>query len=374
MITLEVNGTQYGGFTGAQVQLRLDALSNTFSFDATSNAGTAFPFKGGDACRIFVDDELVLTGNIELVTASYDNTNHSITFEGRDKTGDILDSSLGGKGADGIPISDMKAPITLATICKRVISHIGSDVEVVDEVKPAAFKASEFIASAEPGEGAFEFLEKYSRLRQVLLSSNADGNLLLTASSGEEIAAVVSHRVGNPDGSNNVIRADVSYDSTGRYNLYKTFSQLNTSSGALAGFLSAVSVSSSDGKDATDEGVRAGRQLILISESPISGKDIPNRSTWEKNIRRARGRVYSAELSGFRDQSGNLWTLNTLPLVLDEFAGIENRMLVNTISFSNSHDAGTEKTVLGLIEKNAYTLELQEPTEKEGETTGGIFG
>ena len=363
MISLEVGGVQYGGFLSANVQIRMDALSNTFSFDAATEGGQPMPFKGGDAVKVYADEELVLTGNIELVTGSWAGQDHRISFEGRDKTGDLLDSTIGS-------LSDLKAPITLKTICKRVIAHIGADIVVVDEANPKVFSEAEDIASPEPGEGAFAFLEKYSRKRQVLLSSNELGNLLLTKSIAEVVQATVIHHIVDVDRANNVVKADVSYDSTGRFNVYKTMSQLNTSAGAL--FSASAVANQGENQQAIDDQIRVGRQLVLVAEAPTSGKDTLDRATWEANIRKARGRVYSAEVAGFRNQTGELWRVNTLPLIHDEFADIEARMLVNTVSFSNSGGAGTEKTVLGFLERNAYTLSLQEPVEQE--LSEGLFG
>lgn len=370
MIVIEVDGVQYGGFTSASVSMRLDALSNTFSFDATSSNADPLPFRGGQACSVFADGELVLTGNIEVVSASYDAGSHAITFEGRDKTGDLLDSSIGS-------LSDLKAPISLESICKRVIAHVGADVTVIDEANAEVFKAAEDISSPEPGENAFEFLEKYSRKRHVLLSSTPEGNLLLTdGSKGEIVGGSITHRIGNPGNENNVVRADVSYDSTGRFNVYRAVSQLNTSAGALAGIFSPASVADQgSGQTARDENIRAGRQLILVSEAASSGKDTLDRATWEANIRKARGRAYGVELSGFRDRNGELWRINTLPQVLDDFAGIFDRMLVNSVSFSNSASSGSEKTVLAFVERDAYSLTLQEPEEGTDDPVGGgLFG
>lgn len=358
MIVLEVEGIQYAAFTKANVQLRLDALSNTFSFDATAANASPLPFKGGQACKVYADGELILTGHIELLSVSYDSGQHTISFQGRDRTSDLLDSSLAGL--------TLKAPITLATLCRRVIKHLGSDLTVVDDANAKPFKQAEDIASPDPGENAFTFLEKYSRKRQVLLSSTPEGNLWLTQSSGVNTGGSVIHRIGNPGNANNVIRSDMTYDTTGRFNLYRSVSQLNTSAGALAGILAAASVADQGTKNtATDDEVRKGRQLILVSEASLSGKDTLDRATWEANIRKARGKVYSADVSGFRDQEGNLWKLNTLPQVIDEFADIEARMLVNTISFSNSLSDGNAGVTLGFVESNAYKLTLLEPVEEK---------
>ena len=91
-------------------------------------------------------------------------------------------------------------------------------------------------------------------------------------------------------------------------------------------------------------------------------------------MRRARGRLYSAEVAGFRDQKGALWSTNTLAQVLDDFAGISDLMLVNSVAFSNSSESGEAKTVITLVEKGSYTLSLAEPLPAEKKVGGGLFG
>ncbi len=372
MIVIEIDGVQFGGFTSANVTTRLDALSSVFQFDATSSGAKPLPFSGGQACQVFADGELVLTGNIEVVSASYDSGNHAITFEGRDKTGDLLDSSLGGKGADGKSLSSISAPISLASICRRVIAHIGADIQVVDEANALIFSAAVDVATADPGDNAFEFLEKYSRKRQVLLSNNPQGDLLLAKPSGITIGGSIINRVGNPGNANNVIRADVLYDSTGRFNLYRAMSQLNTVAGGLSALFSATTTSDQGStQQAIDDLIRVGRQKILVAEAVTSGKGTFDRASWDAKIQKARGRVYSPELSGFRDQTGELWRTNVLPQVVDEFVGIEARMLVNSVTFSNSLLDGSERVILGMVERDAYTLALQEPVVEDTDVVGG---
>ncbi len=365
-LTLEVNGTQYAGFTGASVEIRLDALSNTFSFEALSDQAQQLPFKGGESCRVFVDEEQVLAGFIELVNVQGDGSSHSIQVQGRDRTADLLDSSI------GPPLGALRAPITLKALCQRVIKNLKTDIEVVDLVNPAPFSPTEDIADPEPGDNAFEFLERYARKRQVLLSSNADGDMLITASSGEETTGSLVNRIGDPEGLNNVLTYSVSYDSTGRYNLYRAISQLNPDALSLAGDTDALTIASQgDLQQAIDEEIREGRQRILISEAMTSSANSTDRATWEANIRKARGRVYSCTVSGYQDQAGDLWRVNTLPTVLDDDAAIEARMLVNSVSFQLSAGRGSA-TTLTFVERNAYTLQLEEPVTVK-ETVGDAF-
>ena len=361
MIVIEVDGIQYGNFTAASVGLRLDALTKTFGFEATSEGAKPLPFVGGEQCLIFVEGEQVLSGNIEVVNASYSGRDHSISITGRDKLGDLLDSSL---GAD-----DIRAK-TLKSLCERVLKEIGLKTGVIDEVSPEPFNPAEDISAPDPGENAFEFLQKYSRKRGVLLTSDFDANLVIARASGIETGGLIQNRKDDKDGANNVVAGEVSYDEKGRFNLYRTAAQLNVTAGALAGLLAPREVSNQTTKDVIDAGIRQGRQMVLIAEAMTATEGGLDRATWEANMRRARGRAYSPELAGFLDQEENLWAINTLPQVDDDDAAIQARMLINQITFSNSVPEG-EKTVLGMVERDSYTLALAEPTETDTSTTGG---
>ena len=360
-IELQVEGKRYTQFSSAVVGLRLDALSNTFDFQATSQDGNPLPFVGGESCKVIVDGEPVLSGFIEIVEVDYASDFHNISISGRDKTGDLLDSTLDS-------ISDINAPITMKQLVERIISELGLDIEVIDNANPEPFNQAEDIASPEPGQNAFSFLEQYSRKRQVLLSSNGDGNIVITKSSGEFVNSPLRHKIGSDE--NNIISGSVSYDTTGRYNLYKFTSALNPIALNFAGVVPISDVVDQKGQ-INDSGVRAGRQLILISEEAFSDSQNESRARWEANIRKSRGRVYSVVVDGFRGLAGSLWGTNTVVSVVDEFSGIDANMLINSVTFADNLDSGGTTTI-GLVDRNAYTLSLEEP--KVQKVGNGLFG
>jgi len=374
-ITVEVNGDRFEGFTSAQVNLRLDAVADTFSFSATADG--PFPFKGGDIVSVFADGEQVTKGAIELLAVASRGREHDITFEGRSLTGDLIDSSLGGVGADGRSLADLKAT-TMRGLCVRVVSHLGIDVEVIDAAPNAKrFSPETDIAAPEPGDNAFGFLERHSRKANVLLSSDPDGNLLITDAAGVEApGAFVSNRLDSTE-KNNVEKTEYSYDSTGRFNAYKVVTQANASSGGLAAAFNASKVADAAGDVvARDAALRSGRQLVLVMETPSGVSDARDRAKWERAVRRARGEVYSAEVSGFRNQVGALWAVNTIVQVDDDFASLSREMLVNQVTFTTSGSEGEAATVLTFVEKDAYELEIAEPIIETGDASGvaGLAG
>ncbi len=346
---IEVNGTQYSGWISASAKIRLDSLSNEFNFNATSQDGKPLPFKGGEKCVVFVDGEKILTGHIEIVTIDGDSKKHTISITGRDKTGDIADSKIGS-------IEDIRPISSLKKIIEGVINHIGSDIKVIEDFKPDVFVKSDDLAAPEPGQPVWDFIETLARKRQVFLSSTPDGDVLITRSSGIEIDATLQQKIN--DNTNNVLSYSVSYDTTGRYNIYRISSQLNPVALVHSGVVLNSKIASQD-RQVSDGDIRIGRQFVLVAES--AGANPLNRAQWESNIRRARGRVYGVTVHGFRNQTGNLWAVNELVQVIDEFADINSRMLVNTVQFTLDGDSG-RNTTMSLIEKDAYKLEVAEPS------------
>lgn len=358
---LEVNGVPYENFTAASCEIRLDALSNTFSFEAVAAEGEALPFGGGEACRVIVDGEAVLTGFIEVVDVSYSAADHTITVQGRDKTGDLLDSNI-----ENVP--QLKAGITLKEIIEKVIDDIsGPDItaankiKVIEEVTTKPFDPAQDVISVEPADNAFDAIEKYSRKRQVLLTSNSDGDVVITSGSAVKAAGAIQHIIGAED--NSVIASSFSFDTTGRFNIYKFASQQNPLALNVAGVTGLDSVVSQGG-GVSDPDIRIGRQLVLISEAPGSSDQNEARSKWEANIRKARGLVYSVTVPGYRvdptDSGSALWQINRLYQIVDDYLGKSEPMLCNSVTFTLDVDGG-QLTSLSFVDEKAYSLDLEKP-------------
>ncbi len=362
-ILLEVDSIPYDNFVSASCEIRLDALSNTFSFDAVAANFDPLPFKGGEACKVIVEGETVLTGTIEVVSVSGDASNTTITFQGRDKTADLLDSTLDS-------ISDLTGPITLKEVIEKVIDQLKIDISVIDLVNPETFTGTEDVISPEIGDNAFSFLEKYSRKRQVLLTSNGDGNIVIDVNSGESAAGSIQNIKGSED--NNVIAYSFSFDTTGRFNLYKFGSQFNPSALSSAGSTSNASVVNQNGSTFDPE-IRIGRQLVLVSEATLSSTHALARAKWEANIRKARGLQYAVTVNGYKvdlkDSLSDLWRVNRLYDIQDDNLGKREPMLCNSVTYSLDLSAG-QITSLGFVDEKTYTLDL---TNSKTSTTADNF-
>lgn len=175
-VVLEVNGTPYEGFTEINVKNSIEDFSGDFSFKATIEGIKFLPFKGNEPCRVLIDDIPLITGYIESVDYSYDTNSHEVEISGRDKTADIIDSSIVGN-------IELNSP-SLETIVKAVLAGLNLDIAIINQAGDIEPEKDELV-SAEVGENAFDFIEKYARKRGVLLSTNGDGNIVFTRASTE---------------------------------------------------------------------------------------------------------------------------------------------------------------------------------------------
>mgnify|MGYP005990789549 CR=1 FL=1 len=344
---IEVDGVQYTNFTKASCKLRLDSLSSFFSFTAAADGPDRLPLRTGQECKVYVDDELVLTGHIESMLVDYTTGKHSITYAGRDKTADILDSTLG--AIDNIEGQEL----TMKAAIQRVISHLGLDVKVIDQVQPKLFKQDEDLLNPEIGDNAFEFIERIARKRQVLLTSDQYGNLVLARNDGTRADGVIQHVIDSED--NNVLAATFAKNTSERFRLYKVASGLNIA--AIADIGGDVEVLTDQQGDIEDGDIRKGRQMVVISETP-SGSDTKERAIWEADVRKARSTTYDCTVAGYRVgiDSGDIWRTNRLYAINDDFIGLDKPMLCNAVTFNLDEDG--RRTDLELIGRDAYRLQL----------------
>jgi prophage tail gpP-like protein len=360
-IEIKDTGDKFTKFTSATAKISIDNLSNTFSFTSGVGRKPNLDFGLGSECVVYIENQRVLTGHIELINGRGSADNSSITIVGRDKTGDIVDSAIGS-------MDDIQAPTTLKTVLELIIAHIDADIDVVDLVK-AKFDTQQDIPAPEIGDNVFDYMEKLARSRKSILSSNDEGNIVIQRNIGTSIKA---HIINETNGqSNNVLDYSFDYDHTGRFNKYLSIG--NSNLGLIEAILSsAMSKDIVDKKGIfSDDKIREGRQFVIASENPGATPQQEERVKWEANIRKARSKIYTAKVSGFKNQTGDIWIPNTIVSVIDENADINDRMLISSVTFRLDAVEG-KTTEISLCNKNAYKLESEEPVEAEGKSIGLI--
>lgn len=360
MMTLEVNGIQYTGFTTASTFRSLESVSGAFKFEATASEKITFPIKVGDKCRVLIDGKPVNDGYVEIVIPSYSIDSHKLSISGRDKTMDMIDSTMVNEGT-------YQGAISLKTIIERSLKDGGiNDVSVIDNVSDLeSFKASD-IQSAAVGETIFSFVEKYARKRQVLLTGDGKGNIIITRS-GVEKASTSLFNIIDGD-SNNIIAGSAQYNETDIFNKYVVKSQ-SSFSGLLSGGITTPSEIVNQSGTAFDEDMkRKSRQIEITPPTSMPTEDAGKYALWQKNLRRAKAFIASLTVHGYTQGNGDLWQPNLLVDIHDDFLGRRGTFLIKSVENTLSVDEG-ERSIIELVERDSYTLDSNAETFENDESS-----
>lgn len=95
-ITVSINGTNYAGWTAADVTRSMDAVCGEFNvelFDRWGELEMPREIRPGDECQVFAGGEPVITGYVDSVRPSIGPNHHKVAISGRDKICDLVDCS-----------------------------------------------------------------------------------------------------------------------------------------------------------------------------------------------------------------------------------------------------------------------------------------
>jgi len=358
-IALEINGVPYSGFTSATASKSMEHISGSFSFNiSVLDNLQKFPIQNRSKCRVLVNGKAFITGYVETIGINYDSKQHQITIGGRDKTCDIIDNTLGSE-------LSFSAGISLENIIRKVLKNFGleNEIAVNSNAKLDVFDNTELNnMSAQIGESAYLFIEKFAKKRQVLLMSDGDGNILLarTPKDDERLNTVLTS---SPGYQAVILSAVAIYDDTKRFYRYVMKSQSNVVSNGIVEDVHAISNDKIVSVSATayDEAIRHTRVFNLMThdDSYNSQADLQERATSQANYNRATGFKYTVTVQGFSpiNDPARIWQPNQLILVNDDYCNIPKQLLlIKSVEFNYSI-AGGSMTTLELIDKEGYSVE-----------------
>lgn len=348
IISIYVNGELYSNFVKYEIFRSIDNASGEFKLGFSNSGKEYFPIGKGDACEIWIDDKKIMTGFLNSIGGYYDHESSEYGARGRDKIQDLIDSSIKGS-------VDFKASTDIITLFKRVFSVngiTGINVKLQEGLTVKSFSSSELI-SAEVGENAFEFLEKHCRMRQVLITSDNNGDIVLTRAGNDKYETMLKNE--NDGEENNIIRAEFEDNDASRFREYIVMSQANTIDQLFNdSSLSKKSI-------ANDTNVRLGRVTVINTEITSDIQTNKDRAKWESNIRRTKGFQYNCRIPSFYLDAKKTILIepNHLIQVIDDMFGIDAELLIKSCRYSQSVDGGTA-TDLELVNKDAFTLEEEQ--------------
>lgn len=345
-LVLQVDGVNYAGWTSVRVQRGMEQISGAFEIGVTERwPGQAqhWPIQLGAECRLLVDGEPLITGYVDDRNQSYDAAQHTISIVGRDKTADLVDCAAIWPGGEW-------KNRNLAEVAAYLCEPYG--IKVIAETDVGARHP---VYGLEPGESAFECIERFARFRGVLPLSDGLGNLLLTrATKDARVSTALVY-------GKNILRA------SGQFSWRERFSHYTVKGQEVIGM-----TGQPVGK-AEDEEVKASRYRprVLIAEDCGNNVNFRTRAEWERNVRYGRSQVANYTIQGWRHAAG-IWHPNTLVMVTDPQMEFDAREFL-IVSVSLLYDESGSRTELKLMPRETFDrIPLPDKNLEQAQMLSGV--
>lgn len=365
-----------------------------------------------DPVEILIYGQTVLKGWVDDIQIRTQGSNFEAWITGRDVTGDLVDGTANPTGPGEYRM------VTLAKLVQTICMPFGFTVAAdVDVGTPFT------LVALEPAETAMAAIERHSRQRGILVTSDGVGGVVLTKSGQTRAPDSLRH-------PGNVHAMEARLSSRGRFSdvyvkgsfnshlrpaqspLKAGAAPLETPQNGAGGQLSpdqAEAAATLRWGHAIDPDVRRFRPRVFLSATQSGGSVAtqqaanpvdPNSTTqpvastayrgygrkarrkamkprtdatpwtmqdqaeWRMRSTRAGAamRVYS--VVGLRASNGALWLPNQLVLVQDHFAGIDQDMLIGAVTWVAAQDG--YRTRISVVDPDAYDLTGDMDTRHNG--------
>lgn len=346
--TLKLNGASYKGWTEMSLSRSMEQSSGSFRLSLTSQPEDSYIDKQlmpGVRAEILLNGQATLIGYVDQVSSNYDANMARLDVVGRDKVGDLIDCAA---TVDG-PFEYHNQ--RLDQVLDKILSPFDIPVSYADDVG-APFKR----LAIQPGETAFELIERLCRFRSLLPISDGVGGLIVTKPARLRSSGRLVY-------GENILEGSIDLDYTSRFSLVVVKGQEEGTSDNTAD-----DVAGGEGR-ATDALVTRYRPKVIVGENPDSQLSLIDRAAWDVSMNRARSVTARYKVQGWTtDGISDLWMVNTIVMVKDPLRGLNREMLIKAVGFERSLQ-GTY-TTLELVLPDAFDI----PAEAEPETDilGGL--
>lgn len=182
-IELYIGGSIFSGWLTVSVRRSLEHLAGSFELGLML-PGERIPsaLRTGQSLTLRINGQTVISGWLDQVSQRISATRHQISINGRDKTGDLVDCAAIHPGSQW-------RNRTLAQIAADLCAPFGIAVRWQVNDDTAARPFSSF--TLENSETVADALTRAARHRGVLVTSNADGDLVFTQAGNQQTDRLV---------------------------------------------------------------------------------------------------------------------------------------------------------------------------------------
>lgn len=349
VVTLVVDGVEYGGWKALRIAAGIERTARSFEMMVTDKwpGGTdkARRIKPGNSVQVFIGQDLVCTGYVDATPVKYDGHAITVGVKGRSKTADLVDCCPvdQGKGGGGSGGSWGDVIGKSGSAARNVVKPAGGgaqyrhqkleviaaslaapySINVIAETETGAVIADHTVQA---GETVFESIDRMMRLRHVLATDNARGDLVFI-DIGSEGLATTALEVGR-----NIVEGSAELDYKDVFSEYIAKGQRP---GEEADDDQDVGEFSESASSIADISVGRRRVKVFKQNGAADEGTCADRVDYERAHRAAKALEAIYTLRGtWRQEDGSLWRPNLLVKVKDSIIGIDTQMVVSEIAYS----------------------------------------
>ena len=295
--------------TSAQLDESAEEAVRTAQFDiAWTEPG--IPCAPDDEAVITVSGDVWGTGYVRDVRGSHDENSRSYSVTFASRSCDATECSI--EHPTGI-----KRDADLGDIAREFDAlGVGIDVKA-KTIKKAVHKVR-------PGETLFETLETDARAQGVLIHDSPQGRLVLADKPEGRHSGALKRGVNIEQASGSLSGAT-------------SFSTVKVRGQASIGVNASALRPEAEARGAS----RRRRPLIVPFEGEATSERLKKRAGWEAKRASGDGVTCSITTTGFRDRGNTRWTANWLVEVEDDWLGINQDMVIASLSLIQNSSDGT---------------------------------
>lgn len=341
-VVVILNGRPYTGWEHVEVTQTFDKATGEGTLTISEQPGNPMPAKVGDTAQIILAGRPVLTGHVHEVEADHDDKSHPIKLKLRDKTQDLVDSTIG-------PGVEFKAPVALKKVAEGTLKKMGLGIKVIDNASPEDFRKGGEIPVGAIDMLGHDWLDSWAKKRQVVLTTDGKGNLVIDRNKRRRLGGFLMKSF-EDSSQNNIKKASYKNSDFGRHNLHSAAGQKSTTDpdwenhdkGYAPGRAEPIS---NNVRTAMDSSVRPERRLHFRTGAGVEGKTPEDAAKWRANLARARKYTFNATVAGFTCQSGELWWPGFVIPVRDDHFQISDELFIKEVKFSKDWAGGATTEV-----------------------------
>lgn len=353
-VELFISGKIFSGWAGVSVRRSLEHLAGSFSLELML-PGQPVPdgIDPGQPLKLQINGVTVITGYLDTVKHKLTATSNKITITGRDKTGDLVDCSAVFKGSQW---HNRTLEQIAGDLCKpfgiRVIWQV-SDATAAKPFATFTLQLSETVSDA---------LTRAARHRGVLVTSNADGDLVFTQAGNQQTDTLELGK--------NLLDADFTDDWRNRYSEYLV--KGHGGGGGHAGDAKMAALLAAPKGTADDKTITRYRPKVILADHKITADGARQRAIREERRAVAKSERFVAGVKGWFRENGALWDVNLLTRVIAPRVNVDMRdLLICQVEFTLNAKEG-EVTRLTLAPRDGFIVPAEPDSSGASGAGGGV--